>query len=73
MQTLPPELIDATYMHAGFSRRRLSCENMPSHGEVRGFAEDLANGTGFSLIDESVESRVVLPSRLKAQIRFGDG
>jgi wyosine [tRNA(Phe)-imidazoG37] synthetase (radical SAM superfamily) len=45
----------------------------PSHGEVREFAKDLANRIGFSLIDESIESRVVLLSRLKAQIGFGDG
>lgn len=59
------------YMHVGFSRLRLSYENMPSYKEVREFAVRLAEETGYSIIDESKESRVVLLSRLRS-IRFGD-
>jgi tRNA wybutosine-synthesizing protein 1 len=61
------------YMHVGFSRLRLGYESMPSHGEIREFAMQLAKETGYSIIDESKESRVVLLSRLEKPVRFGDG
>jgi tRNA wybutosine-synthesizing protein 1 len=58
------------YMHVGFSGLRLRFEDMPEHGEIRAFAERLAELTGYGVIDESVESRVVLLSSLKKPIRF---
>jgi len=61
------------YMHVGFSRLRLGYENMPSHKEVREFALQLANATGYRVIDESEESRVVLLSRLEKPIKFSSG
>ncbi|MDI6847516.1 MAG: 4-demethylwyosine synthase TYW1, partial [Candidatus Bathyarchaeia archaeon] len=60
------------YMHIGFSRLRLSYENMPSHREIREFAMQLAEETGYNIIDESKESRVVLLSTLEKPIRFAD-
>jgi tRNA wybutosine-synthesizing protein 1 len=60
------------YMHVGFSGLRLRFEDMPEHGEIRGFAERLAELTGYGVIDESVESRVVLLSALKKALRFDD-
>lgn len=60
------------YMHIGFSRLRLSYENMPSHREIREFAMQLAEETGYNIIDESKESRVVLLSSLEKPIRFAD-
>lgn len=60
------------YMHVGFSRLRLSYEKMPSHNEIREFAEKLAKETSYKIIDESKESRVVLLSRLEKPIRFTD-
>ncbi len=60
------------YMHVGFSRLRLGYENMPSHKEICDFAAQLAKETGYNIIDESRESRVVLLGRLKKPIRFGD-
>lgn len=48
------------YMHVGFSRLRLSFENMPSHDEIRLFGQQLAAETGYNVINESRESRVVL-------------
>jgi tRNA wybutosine-synthesizing protein 1 len=47
-------------MHVGFSRLRLGFENMPSHSEIREFAVQLAEETGYALANESEESRVVL-------------
>jgi tRNA wybutosine-synthesizing protein 1 len=62
-----------SYMHVGFSRLRLDFENMPDHSEIREFAARLGQETGYRIVDESQESRVVLLSRLESSIRFGNG
>jgi tRNA wybutosine-synthesizing protein 1 len=59
------------YMHVGFSRLRVGFENMPSHKEIREFGLELSDKTGYSIIDESAESRVVLLSKLEKTIMFG--
>lgn len=59
------------YMHVGFSRLRVGFENMPSHKEIREFGSELSDKTGYNIIDESVESRVVLLSKLEKTITFG--
>ncbi len=56
------------YMHVGFSRLRLGYENMPSHAEIRSFAQALAEETGYNVLDEAPDSRVVLLSRLEKAI-----
>jgi tRNA wybutosine-synthesizing protein 1 len=67
-----PTYIEAkAYMHIGFSGLRLDYESMPEHREVYNFATRLAERTGYTLIDESVESRVVLLSKRKKPMRFG--
>ena len=59
-----PTFIEAkAYMHIGFSSLRLSFDDMPNLAEVKAFASALAEKTGYSLIDESTDSRVVLLSR----------
>jgi tRNA wybutosine-synthesizing protein 1 len=58
------------YMHVGFSRLRMGYTNTPSHGQVREFAGQLAEETGYSILDESEESRVVLLSKLEKPISF---
>lgn len=58
------------YMHVGFSRRRLGFENMPRHRDVREFAEQLVNETGYRIVNESEESRVVLLSKSQKCIRL---
>ena len=69
-----PTYIEAkAYMHIGFSSLRLGFEDMPMHGEVKGFAEQLAEKTGYRIIDEAPESRVVLLSRLKKPIKVTTG
>ncbi|MCW4047084.1 MAG: 4-demethylwyosine synthase TYW1 [Candidatus Bathyarchaeota archaeon] len=66
-----PTYIEAkAYMHVGFSTLRLRFEDMPEHDEVCAFAERLAELTGYGIIDESIESRVVLLSKHKKPIRF---
>jgi tRNA wybutosine-synthesizing protein 1 len=67
-----PTYIEAkAYMHIGFSNLRLSFDRMPMHKEVKVFAEQLAEKTGYKIIDEAPESRVVLLSRLEKPIKVG--
>lgn len=49
-----------SYMHVGYSRKRLSQENMPTHAEIREFSEALCKELGWKVLDEQVRSRVVL-------------
>ncbi len=51
------------YMHLGFSRKRLSLSNMPSHEEVLDFSGKVAHVLGYCIADESRNSRVVLLSK----------
>jgi len=61
-----PDFVEAkSYMWVGYSRKRLSMGNMPLHGEIKGFAEELARETGYSIVDESESSRVVLLKKKK--------
>jgi tRNA wybutosine-synthesizing protein 1 len=69
----PTYIEPKAYMHVGFSRLRLDYETMPSHREIREFATQIAKETGYNIIDESQESRVVLLSKLQKSIRFGGG
>jgi tRNA wybutosine-synthesizing protein 1 len=66
-----PTYVEAkAYMHVGFSGLRLGFDSMPSHIEVRDFAASLADATGYKVLDESVDSRVVLLSKRDKPIRF---
>ena len=58
------------YMHVGFSRLRLSYDATPSHLEIKEFARQLSLETGYGILDESAESRVVLLSKLQVPIRL---
>lgn len=51
------------YMHLGFSRKRLSQDNMPSHDEVLDFSRKVAQAMDYCIADESRGSRVVLLSK----------
>lgn len=53
------------FMYVGYSRKRLTFEGMPTHDDIREFAKQLSEETGYKIIDESVESRVVLLSRIE--------
>ncbi|MGC8849584.1 MAG: 4-demethylwyosine synthase TYW1, partial [Candidatus Bathyarchaeia archaeon] len=66
-----PTYVEAkAYMYVGYSRKRLGYDAMPSHDEVKGFAEILAGEMGYNLVASSEESRVVLLSRLKTPKRL---
>ncbi len=61
-----PDFVEAkSYMWVGYSRKRLSMENMPLHGDITEFAGELARETGYGIVDESEPSRVVLLKKKK--------
>lgn len=66
----PTYIETKAYMHVGFSRFRLEYENMPSHVEIQSFAEKLAKETGYNILAEATDSRVVLLSRLEKAIKL---
>jgi tRNA wybutosine-synthesizing protein 1 len=67
-----PTYIEAkAYMHIGFSNLRLGFDRMPMHDEVREFAVKLAEKTGYKVINDAPESRVVLLSKLEKATQVG--
>ena len=66
-----PTYIEAkAYMHVGFSGLRLGFERMPSYKDVYDFALQMSEKTGYMIVDEAPESRVVLLSKREKPIRF---
>ena len=66
----PTYLEPKAYMHVGFSRLRMEYSNMPSHREIRDFAVQMSKETGYNILDEAEDSRVVLLSRLEKAIKL---
>jgi len=62
-KTNPTFIETKAYMHIGFSNLRLGFDNMPQLPEVEDFASKLAEKTGYYIINESADSRVVLLSK----------
>jgi tRNA wybutosine-synthesizing protein 1 len=58
------------YMWVGHSRDRLALTHMPTHEEIRAFAEKLSQLTGYRILDESKPSRVVLLSKRDAPLKL---
>ena len=48
------------YVHVGFAMQRLSKENMPTHDEIKEFAQKVGKSAGLVYVDEKPESSVVL-------------
>ncbi len=58
-----PDFVEVkSYMHVGYSQKRLKQENMPIHSEVLAFAEKLAKLLGWKVRDQNEKSRVALLS-----------
>jgi tRNA wybutosine-synthesizing protein 1 len=59
-----------SYMHVGYSRKRLPKEAMPRHSEIREFSEKLVKELNWKILDEQVRSRVILiaPKEFKERI-----
>jgi len=61
IQKAQPDFIECkAYMCIGFSRRRLTLDNMPSFDEVMAFSKELANELSYEVKDSVPISRVVL-------------
>jgi len=61
-----PDFVEVKgYMFLGSSRGRLTKENAPTHRDIRAFSQKLADLTGYNLVNEQIESRVVLLSQSK--------
>lgn len=59
-----PDFVEVKgYMFIGSSRNRLQAVNSPPHRSIRAFSDRLEAITGYHVVDEQVESRVVLLSR----------
>lgn len=66
-----PTYVEAkSYMFVGMSRLRLHFESMPTHRETKAFAEKLSELSGYKILDESPQSRVMLLSRIEKAIRL---
>jgi tRNA wybutosine-synthesizing protein 1 len=57
------------YMYLGYSRFRLGLENMPKHRDVIEFAKKLSEASGYSLVADSLGSRVALLSRIGEPVK----
>ncbi|MEM4703331.1 MAG: 4-demethylwyosine synthase TYW1 [Candidatus Pacearchaeota archaeon] len=53
------------YMHIGFSQHRLKKENMPQHSEIKNFAKQISKFSGYRILDEKENSRVILLGKNK--------
>ena len=58
-----PDFIEPKgYVYVGYSRERLSMDNMPSFEDISTFASGMAELTGYEIVGEMAPSRVVLLS-----------
>jgi tRNA wybutosine-synthesizing protein 1 len=51
------------FVHVGEAQKRLSRDTMPFHDEIKVFAQQLSELTGYNIKDDSPASRVVLLSK----------
>jgi tRNA wybutosine-synthesizing protein 1 len=67
-----PDFVEVkAFMSVGSSRKRLGYEKMPSHTEIREFAEKLVKELGgYKILDEKRESRVVLIGKNKEMMKI---
>jgi len=63
-QIARPDFIEPKgYVYMGKSRQRLGRDHVPVHDEIARFAGELARRTGYTVADESSDSKVVLLAR----------
>jgi tRNA wybutosine-synthesizing protein 1 len=71
--TARPDFIEPKgYVYMGRSRQRLGQAHVPEHEEIAAFARHLSRRTGYTVLDESPESKVVLLGRSSTE-RFLPG
>jgi tRNA wybutosine-synthesizing protein 1 len=57
-------------MSVGFARQRFAYDEMANFAQIKTFAAELSDRTGYSTIDEQYESNIVLLSRLAKPINL---
>jgi tRNA wybutosine-synthesizing protein 1 len=68
-----PDFIEVkAYMWVGASQERLKIKNMPTHEEVKVFAQKIAKHCDYTIADEQESSRVVLMTNKDSCPRFID-
>ncbi len=66
-----PDFVEVkAFMSVGFARQRLGYERMPSHAEIKNFAEKIAKSTKLKILDEKEESRVVVLGKDKEGLKI---
>ncbi|MEM3342440.1 MAG: 4-demethylwyosine synthase TYW1 [Thermoplasmata archaeon] len=66
-----PDFIEPKgYVFVGYSRKRLSISNMPSHKKISDFAQKLASLTGYQWAGEQEGSRVVVLKHPLSELRI---
>jgi len=66
-----PDFVEVKgFMSVGFSRKRLGYERMPLHSEVKEFAKNISSLTGLKLLDEKIESRVVVLGKSREDLKI---
>lgn len=64
IETASPDYVEAkAYMYVGYSRYRMSIENMPSFDDIMEFARDIEKASSYQISDFQKASRVVLLKR----------
>ena len=59
------------YVFVGYSRERMTMDNMPKYEKVREFGESLGHELGYQILDEAPESRVLVLGKDKADLPIG--
>ena len=66
-----PDFIEPKgYVYVGYSRERLSLENMPSFEEISSFASEISKLTGYRIVGDMAPSRVVLLSNCNVPLKI---
>ena len=61
IESTNPDFVEIkAYMYVGSSRERLKFENIPRSRDILSFAQNIASLCGREIVDQSLESRVVL-------------
>ncbi len=66
-----PDFIEPKgYVFVGASRQRMTIDNMPSHQEIREFAAALSERTGYEILRERSDSRVLVMGHDKKELKL---
>jgi tRNA wybutosine-synthesizing protein 1 len=58
------------FMSVGFARQRLGYDKMPTHEEMKDFAQKIAKETGLKILDEHERSRAIVLGRNKEELKI---